>query len=112
MKVVFLGTGEFAVPSLRAVHAAGHTITLVVSQPDRPKGRGLELKPTPVKSAALALGIEVFQPEKLRNEPDPVIAQNPRACGPRRAVHRVGHQEMSAVSGVGGAFQFPATAND
>lgn len=75
MKIVFLGTGEFAVPTLEAVCAAGHTVSLVVSQPDRPQGRGLSLRPTPVKSAADKLGLPVFQPEKLRLEPDRVIGE-------------------------------------
>lgn len=75
MKVVFLGTGEFAVPTLQALHRASHQVSLVVSQPDRPQGRGLTLRPTPIKAAALALGLPVFQPEKLRLEPGPVIAE-------------------------------------
>jgi methionyl-tRNA formyltransferase len=75
LKIVFLGTGEFAVPTLEAVHRAGHHISLVVSQPDRPQGRGLGLRPTPVKAAAETLGLAVFQPEKLRLEPERVIAE-------------------------------------
>jgi len=75
LKIVFLGTGEFAVPSLQALHAAGHHVSLVVSQPDRPQGRGLTLRPTPVKLAAAALSLPVFQPEKLRLDPGPVIAE-------------------------------------
>lgn len=75
MKVVFLGTGAFAVPSLEATHAAGHEISLVVSQPDRPQGRGLGLRETPVKAAALRLGLPVFQPERLRLEPERVIEE-------------------------------------
>src|ERR1700746_3649885 len=67
-----MGTGEFAVPALRAVHAAGHLIALVVCQPDRPKGRGHQLQAPPVKEAALALGWEMFQPEKLR-APEAVV---------------------------------------
>ncbi|MEO8500064.1 MAG: methionyl-tRNA formyltransferase [Vicinamibacteria bacterium] len=73
MKIVFLGTGEFAVPSLEAAHKAGHSIALVVSQPDRPQGRGLTLRPTAVKAAAERLGLPVFQPEKLRLDPDRVV---------------------------------------
>lgn len=69
-----MGTGEFAVPSLEAVHRAGHRISLVVSQPDRPQGRGLTLRSTPVKLVADRLGLAVFQPEKLRLDPDRVIA--------------------------------------
>jgi methionyl-tRNA formyltransferase len=75
LKIVFLGTGEFAVPPLQALHGAGHAVSLVVSQPDRPQGRGLTLRNTPVKAAAKALGLPVFQPEKLRLEPGPVIAE-------------------------------------
>lgn len=64
MRLVFLGTPDFAVPCLRAVAAAGHDVRLVVTQPDRPKGRGLQLVASPVKAAAEALGISVFQPPK------------------------------------------------
>lgn len=70
-----MGTGDFAVPTLEAIHRANHQVSLVVSQPDRPQGRGLRLRPTPVKTAAKSLGLEVFQPEKLRLEPDRVIAE-------------------------------------
>lgn len=70
-----MGTGEFAVPVLEAVQAAGHEISLVVSQPDRRQGRGLTLRPTAVKAAALRLGLDVFQPEKLRLEAERVISE-------------------------------------
>lgn len=70
-----MGTGNFAVPALEAIHRAKHQVSLVVSQPDRPQGRGLRLQPTPVKAAAQSLGLDVFQPEKLRLEPDRVIAE-------------------------------------
>lgn len=63
MKVVFFGTGSFAVPALRKV--AEHVV-LVVSQPDRPSGRGLKLKPSEVKQAALELGLSVEAPERAR----------------------------------------------
>ncbi len=69
--IVFLGTGEFAVPTLNALHGAGERIALVVTQPDRPRGRGRKLAPTPVKEAALLLGLEVFQPEDI-NAPETV----------------------------------------
>lgn len=61
-----MGTGDFAVPALRALKAAGHDLALVICQPDRPKGRGHQLQAPPLKAAALELGLEVFQPEKLR----------------------------------------------
>lgn len=67
MRIVFAGTPEFAAEALRALLAAGHEVALVLTQPDRPSGRGLALKPSPVKSVALAAGIEVFQPQTLRD---------------------------------------------
>jgi methionyl-tRNA formyltransferase len=66
LRLAFLGTGDFAVPALQALKAAGHEIALVICQPDRPKGRGHQLQAPPVKEAALALGLSVYQPEKLR----------------------------------------------
>jgi methionyl-tRNA formyltransferase len=66
MRIVFMGTPEFAVPSLEALLNAGHEIPLVVSQPDRPKGRKKTLTPPPVKEAALLHGLRAAQPEKLR----------------------------------------------
>jgi methionyl-tRNA formyltransferase len=66
--VVFMGSPEFAVPSLRALAQAGYAIPLVVSQPDRPAGRGGHLHEPPVKVMARALGLETFQPETLRDE--------------------------------------------
>ena len=70
MKAVFMGTPEIAVPTLKAMAEAGIDVTLVVSQPDRQKGRGRKLQPTPVKQAAEELGIEVYQPEKIRGNHD------------------------------------------
>ena len=67
MRLIFCGTPAFAVPTLRALRAAGHGIELVLCQPDRPSGRGLALTVPPVKQAALEAGIEVLQPEKIRN---------------------------------------------
>ncbi len=61
-----MGTSDFAVPALKAIHGAGYPITLVVTQPDRPAGRGLELKASPVKKAAVELGLNLFQPEKIK----------------------------------------------
>ncbi len=71
MNLIFLGTPEFAVPTLDALVAAGHTILEVVTQPDRPKGRKQVLEPSPVKIAALARGLTVWQPEKIRH-PDSI----------------------------------------
>ncbi len=66
MDLVFLGTPEFAVPSLERLVAAGHRVRAVYTQPDRPRGRGRELAAPPVKRAALALGLPVRQPERIR----------------------------------------------
>lgn len=70
LKIVFWGTPDYAVPSLQAIHAAGHEVLAVVTQPDRPAGRSMQLQPTPVKAAALALGLpaeKVLQPESTRD---------------------------------------------
>ncbi|HEY8416574.1 MAG TPA: methionyl-tRNA formyltransferase [Limnochordales bacterium] len=67
LRLVFMGTPAFAVPSLRAVLAAGHRVVGVFTQPDRPRGRGHKLLPSPVKEAAVAAGIPVYQPRRLRD---------------------------------------------
>lgn len=66
MKIAFLGTPEFAVPSLEKLVEAGHEVPAVFTQPDRPKGRGQELAQSPVKQTALRLGLPVHQPERIR----------------------------------------------
>ena len=66
MNIVFAGTPEFAQVALEAVISAGHAVPLVLTQPDRPSGRGMKLHPSPVKASALAHGIAVAQPRSLR----------------------------------------------
>src|SRR5215471_17298753 len=66
MKLVFCGTPQFAVPSLEKLAAAGFDLRLVVTQPDRPQGRGLELAASPVKQTAVRLGLPMIQPETIR----------------------------------------------
>ena len=66
MKIVYMGTPDFAVGPLKALVEAGHEITAVVSQPDKPKGRSKELVPPPVKAYALTQDLTVFQPEKIK----------------------------------------------
>ena len=68
MKILFCGTPEFAVPTLRRLQGEKFEIAAVVTQPDRPKGRGLQAAASPVKVAALELGLRVEQPEKLKGE--------------------------------------------
>jgi methionyl-tRNA formyltransferase len=70
MDLIFCGTPRFAVPSLEKLAAAGHRIHLVVTQPDRPKGRGLELVASPVKESALRLDLPIAQPERIKNNED------------------------------------------
>ncbi len=65
-KIIFMGTPEFAVPSLRAIHEK-FGVAAVVTVPDKPKGRGLKLVPSPMKVAALELGIPVLQPESIKS---------------------------------------------
>jgi methionyl-tRNA formyltransferase len=88
VRVVFLGTPEFAVPTLEAILEAGHDVAAVVTQPDRPKGRGRELAAPPVKETALRLGLTVHQPERIRA---------PEAAG----LLRVLHPDVMVVVGYG-----------
>ncbi|MCY3729490.1 MAG: methionyl-tRNA formyltransferase [Nitrospira sp.] len=67
MRVVFMGTPAFAVPSLEALDASGHEVVGVVTRPDRPKGRGQAVVPCPVKELAVAKGLPVSQPEKMKS---------------------------------------------
>ncbi|HTL53885.1 MAG TPA: methionyl-tRNA formyltransferase [Planctomycetota bacterium] len=70
LTVTFWGTPDYAVPSLRAIHAAGHRVLKVVTQPDRPAGRSMQMQAPPVKAAALALGVRaeaILQPESTRD---------------------------------------------
>lgn len=66
MKLVFCGTPQFAVPTLEALHEAGHEIALVVTQPDKPRGRGMEMQAPAVKQKALALKLPLTQPAKIK----------------------------------------------
>ena len=66
MKIIFMGTPDFSVGTLEALVEAGHDVCLTVTQPDKPKGRGKEMQFTPVKEAALRLGIPVYQPKRVR----------------------------------------------
>lgn len=67
MKIVFMGTPDFAKESLEAVYNAGHEILAVVTNPDRPKGRGMKLVSSPVKEFALDKNLKIYQPEKIKN---------------------------------------------
>ena len=67
MKIIFMGTPQIAVPCIEALYNNGYDIPLVVTQPDKPKGRGNKMQACPVKEFAVSKGIEVYQPEKLKN---------------------------------------------
>ena len=83
MKILFWGTPDFAVPSLRALDAEGFDVVGVVSQPDRPAGRGRRLRPSAVKEVALELGLPVLTPDRPRGEP---FLQEVRALAPDLSV--------------------------
>ena len=78
MRLIFAGTPEFAAQALDAILLAGHEVALVLTQPDRPSGRGMALRASPVKERALAAGIDVFQPPTLR---DAAAQERVRAVG-------------------------------
>jgi methionyl-tRNA formyltransferase len=70
VRLIFCGTPQFAVPTLDALHAAGHEIALVVTQPDKPRGRGMEVQFSPIKQKALDLSLPIIQPEKIKKNDD------------------------------------------
>lgn len=78
-RVVFMGTPAFAVPSLNSLAEAGFDVAAVVTQPDRPRGRGKRVKPSPVKAAAQDLGLEVLEPESVK---DADFIEKLRSLGP------------------------------
>ena len=84
MRLVFFGSPEFALPALERLAAAPeHEVVAVVSQPDRPRGRGLALRPSPVSAAALARGLALLRPERVG---DPAVADALRALAPQLGV--------------------------
>lgn len=68
MNIIFMGTPDFAVPSLKSLHKGGCSIDLVITQKDRPRGRGKKVQHTPVKNMALELGLDVYQPENINRK--------------------------------------------
>jgi methionyl-tRNA formyltransferase len=83
MNLVYLGTPAFAVPTLEKIVGAGHEVLAVFTQPDRPKGRGQKDAMSPVKEAALRLGLTVHQPERVRR---PEVVEQLRAMAPEAMV--------------------------
>ncbi len=78
-RVIFLGTPQFAVPSLTGLLEAGEDIVAAITQPDRPRGRGQKVSPSPVKELALRHGLRVLQPVRLK---DPQFVATLRDAGP------------------------------
>ena len=90
MKIVFMGTPDFAVPTLTALIEGGHEVVAVVTQPDKPKGRGKAVLMTPVKEKAIEYEIPVYQPVKVR-DPRPCFRNTaglPRSSGRSLTVRR------------------------
>ena len=87
--IVFMGTPAFAVPSLAALHRSRHTVIQVITQPDRPKGRGRKIVPPPVKVAARGFGLPVMQPGKVKT--DSFIESLSQLCPDVLAVAAYGH---------------------
>jgi methionyl-tRNA formyltransferase len=83
MRIVFMGTPAFAVPSLEGLVAAGHEVMAVFTQPDRPQGRSLRVAMPPVKEAALRLGLAAYQPERIRR---PEVVEQLRGMAPEAMV--------------------------
>ena len=81
MRVIFAGTPDFAAHALEAIEAAGHTIALVLTQPDRRAGRGMHLQASPVKAFALSKGIPVLQPASLNANSTDKEKKSRRNCG-------------------------------
>jgi len=77
LKIIFLGSDSFAVPALSALHTSPHEVSLCVTQPDRPQGRGRQIQPCPVRRCALELGIRTLTPEKIGDAVDALAAIRP-----------------------------------
>ena len=77
MNVIFMGTPDFALKSLQAIYTAGYNILAVVTNPDKPKGRGMKMIASPVKEFAIEKNIKVYQPEKIKIEYQKIIDSNP-----------------------------------
>src|SRR3954469_19542920 len=99
LRIIFAGSGEFGLPTLEALRAAGHDIVLVVSQPDRPAGRGRGLQPTPVAAAALAAGLPVLRTADINRETlPPADLMGVIAFGQKIADSVVHHPRLGSVN--------------
>jgi methionyl-tRNA formyltransferase len=99
LRIIFAGSGEFGAPTLRALREAGHTLVRVITQPDRPAGRGRALTPTPIAAAALADGLDVVRTADINAErlPDADVMVV-IAFGQKIAEHPVHHARLGSVN--------------
>ena len=99
LRVIFAGSGEFGIPTLRALRDAGHEVVRVVTQPDRPAGRGRAMTPTPVAAEALAGGLDVVRTADINKESlPPADVMVVIAFGQKIAEHQVRHARLGSVN--------------
>ena len=99
LRIIFAGSGEFGIPTLGALRAAGHEVVRVVTQPDRPAGRGRALTPTPIAAAALAAGLDVLRTGDINKEAlPPADVMVVIAFGQKIAEHQVHHPRFGSVN--------------
>src|SRR5688572_4057254 len=99
LRIIFAASGEFAAPSLDALNSAGHQIIQVISQPDRPAGRGRELTPTPIARLAAQRRLEILKTENINHEKlEPADLLVVIAFGQRIAPHLVDHPRLGSVN--------------
>jgi methionyl-tRNA formyltransferase len=99
LRIIFAGAGEFGIPTLRALRDAGHQIVHVLTQPDRPAGRGRTLSPTPLAQAALELGLDVHRTADINRESLPAAdVMVVIAFGQKIGEHQVHHPRLGSVN--------------
>jgi methionyl-tRNA formyltransferase len=99
LRIIFAGAGEFGVPTLRALRGAGHEIIRVITQPDRPAGRGRTLSPTPLAQAALDMGLDVHRTTDINQETlPPADVMVVIAFGQKIGEHQVHHPRLGSVN--------------
>src|SRR5439155_12263341 len=99
LKILFAGSGEFGAPSLDALIGAGHEIAAVISQPDRPAGRGKQLTPTPIARLAIERGLRVIKTGNINEEKlDAADLLVVIAFGQKMAPHIVNHRRLGSVN--------------
>ena len=81
LRIIFMGTPEFAIPTLRAILDAGHEVVAVYTQPPRAAGRGMALRPSPVQQASEQAGLNVSAPARLKSPRDQPVSHHDRDAG-------------------------------